>query len=255
MIVPMLIVGCAQFTPENTAPEAAFQGNNTLKIAAWNLQIFGQTKASDVALMGEYSKVMNQYDIVFVQEIRDASGTAFPKLCLMMPGYACVISTPAGRSSSKEQYGVFYKGVEMIGVEDYNIQEMPEFERPPYRAIFKRGDYDFSVIVEHIKPDDAASEIDALERLADRVEGRVLVLGDLNADCAYYKEKVDFDPPWVWAIKSTADTTTGATDCAYDRMIFNERFSKDVVESGVFTDGIDGIVSDHFPVWATISTT
>jgi hypothetical protein len=75
------------------------QPATSFKIASWNLQVFGESKASRPNLMARYASEIGEYDIIFVQEIRDSSGTAFPKLCSLLPGYDCKISSRAGQRS------------------------------------------------------------------------------------------------------------------------------------------------------------
>jgi len=52
----------------------------TIKVAAFNLQIFGTTKASKPEVMEVLSKIVRNYDVIAVQEIRDSSQTALPLL-------------------------------------------------------------------------------------------------------------------------------------------------------------------------------
>jgi len=100
----------------------AYNINDTFVIGNWNLEIFGDKKASDPSLMNEYSDVINHYDIIFLQEIRDQDASSFIKLCGMLPDYECNISSRAGRSSSKEQYGIVYlKKFTLNRIIDYNI--------------------------------------------------------------------------------------------------------------------------------------
>ena len=80
-----------------------------LSIANWNLQIFGDTKAGNENLVNFYATVIKNYDVVFVQEIRDADGNAFNVLCSKLSEYNCIASSRAGRSTSKEQYGMIIK--------------------------------------------------------------------------------------------------------------------------------------------------
>ena len=236
--------------------DLAYLTPTALKIATWNLQIFGDKKASDRETLLAYTQIMSQYDIVFIEEIRNLNGTAFADLCRSMRDYGCAISSPAGRSTSKEQYGIFYKNVGLVDTVDYNFKSGidEDFERAPYLAKFQRGNYTFSIIVEHTKPDDTPNEMEHLDSIASAVPGNVMVLGDLNADCAYYPEKKDFNEPWFWAIKTGTDTTVGNTVCAYDRIILNGQMAKSFVDSGVFRTGIESNLSDHYLVWAEIYT-
>ena len=66
-------------TPAIT-PATVTYPNNTVKLAAFNLQIFGTSKADKPEVMDVLSKTIRNFDIVAVQEIRDASQTALPAL-------------------------------------------------------------------------------------------------------------------------------------------------------------------------------
>lgn len=235
---------------EAVAPSAA--PNRTLKIASWNLQVFGESKAQNSSLMALYSAVMKQYDVIFIQEIRDSSGTAFPNLCSLLQGYRCLNSSRAGRTSSKEQYGVIYRKVEVAGMRDYNPDAQDRWERPPFQVEFRQGNYTFTVLVEHTKPDDTPREMAALDAVASSLAGNVVVLGDLNADCSYYPRKADFSG-WFWAIATGTDTTSRNTTCTYDRMIFNADMENELLSSGVFSGNITPAVSDHYLVWSEIA--
>jgi hypothetical protein len=88
------------------------------------------------------------------------------------------------------------------------------------------------------------------------------VMGDLNADCTYFKES---DPSplrssdYYWIINNSFDTTTKSTDCTYDRIIITTPAITDYTRnSGVFRfDTAYNLnydstiaVSDHYPVYA-----
>jgi hypothetical protein len=51
-----------------------------ITIASWNIQVFGQSKASKPEVMRVISETISNYDIVAIQEIRDKSGTAIGDL-------------------------------------------------------------------------------------------------------------------------------------------------------------------------------
>jgi hypothetical protein len=87
--------------------------NNTIKVAAFNLQIYGTSKASKPEVMEVLSKIIRNYDVIAVQEIRDSSQTALPMLrdtvnSMGTSQYEYVVSDRLGRSSSKEQYAYIY---------------------------------------------------------------------------------------------------------------------------------------------------
>ena len=234
---------------------------NDLLIASWNLQIFGQSKASDPVLMNKYASEISKYDVVFVQEIRDISETSFTKLCDLLPGYSCLTSSRAGRSSSKEQYGIIYKkGVIVLEWSDYNTESYQTyFERPPVKAVIQIiGKLDgvdvvknLTVWVNHLKPEDVSNEMTVLEQIVYRdstPNEPLIILGDLNADCTYYNNANErqFDSLF-WIIGDDEDTTVAATDCAYDRIITNFGVGEYGINKEISKD-----MSDHYLVWLQI---
>lgn len=226
----------------------------TISVANWNVQILGDTKEANDTLMDFYASTMENYDIIFIQEIRDSDGSAFPALCSRLSGYNCSISSRAGRSSSKEQVGIAYKSdLYLLELEDFNPDSLDRWERPPIHATFGVDGYLFSVYNIHTKPDDVPSEMAALESVVVNA-GNVLIMGDLNADCSYYPptEHTHF-LSWNWIIGDDADTTVAATDCAYDRIIMNSNAASEFVQYGIYTSGIVPGVSDHYLVWVEIS--
>lgn len=231
-------------------PQAPNDGNASgLLIANWNLQIFGKAKAANAPLMDYYAGKIRDYNIIIVQEIRDIGGTAFPKLCEMLPEYNCVVSSPAGRSNSKEQYGIIYKDAQLLSEHDYNPDSNADFERPPFAAAFRYGGWEFTILTIHTKPEDVKNELAALQELADKIGGEVIIMGDLNADCSYYNEEKNEElDSWNWAIPNSEDTTVTKTDCAYDRMIFNDPVKDNFVKYGVMRD-VNSSQSDHYLIW------
>ncbi len=70
------ITGTSEATPSVTVTTP----DGTIKLAAFNLQVFGTTKAGKPEVMGVLSKIIRNYDVIAVQEIRDSSQTSLPKL-------------------------------------------------------------------------------------------------------------------------------------------------------------------------------
>jgi len=226
--------------------------NDSFTVANFNLQIFGTSKASNPELMDFYADIIRNHDIIFIQEIRDSSGEAFDSLCDKVENtHKCVVTGRAGRSISKEQYGIaMKKGIDIIDYKDYNPDPQDRWERPPVMITFKIKDYNFTAWNIHTKPDDVPQEMEYLDQVVQD-KGNVVVLGDLNADCNYYNNVLedDFDD-WVWTIGDSKDTTVSSTDCAYDRIIINRNMANEFVGSDVYKTGITKEVSDHYLVYA-----
>jgi endonuclease/exonuclease/phosphatase family metal-dependent hydrolase len=220
---------------------------DTFKLASWNLQVFGVTKASNITLLKEDAGIIKDYDIIIVQEIRDASGTAFNKLCSELPQYNCMITSRFGRTQSKEAYGIIYKkGIEITAIKEFNNTS---FERNPVKITIRIQNYTALIYTIHTKPEDATDEIMALYSLVDEEKdaGNIIILGDLNADCSYYTSRKSF-LDWLWIIPDNADTTVGNTTCAYDRIIENADAHREYKSYGIDTRPTAKL-SDHYLVW------
>lgn len=230
-----------------------YYNSDTIKIANWNLQIFGEKKADNLELIQTYSSIIDDYDIIFIQEIRDKDQTAFPKLCSMLLNYSCMSSSRAGRTFNKEQYGVVYKNeINLTYFKDYNPDEENRWERPPIEVHFNIHGYRLTIYNLHTKPDDVQKELSYFEEVA-LDKGNVIILGDLNADCSYYnnKKETEFDD-WNWMITDDEDTTVSATNCAYDRIILNDDSYEEYIQDGIYKKEITKDVSDHYLVWVEL---
>ncbi|MFH7918384.1 MAG: hypothetical protein QW631_03705, partial [Candidatus Aenigmatarchaeota archaeon] len=69
--------------------DLSFGENGSIRIAAWNLQVFGDSKAENQTLLHKYAARISNYDLVFIQEIRDEDGSAFARLCEKLEGFSC----------------------------------------------------------------------------------------------------------------------------------------------------------------------
>lgn len=240
----ILVVGAVYILANSgSEPEPIIDNSSTLKIANWNLQIFGDSK---VDLIPTYAEKIKAYDIIFIQEIRDIDGSSFNLLCNSLPEYNCQVSSRAGRTSSKEQYGIIYKKGISLTIIDYNPDSQDRWERPP--IVVNLSSYMLTLVNIHIKPDDVQKELEYLEEIVG--ENNTIILGDLNADCDYYNPLLgtEFDS-WNWIISDIADTTVGATNCAYDRIIVSKNIN--IKNYGIYTN-VTAEESDHYLVWVEV---
>ena len=269
-------------TPEVKNNTLSKPSNNKIKIATFNIQIFGKTKREKQEVMDVLKKIARNFDIVAIQEVRDSSETTisfFLNEINSMPGpdYGVVYSERLGRTSSKEQYAYYYntETVSYIPNSAYTYADSNDvFEREPFVSGFSSGIFDFYLINIHTKPEDAFNEINKLDLVVKDAESKFtdekdfIVLGDFNADCTYFKEKADLSAlegaEYYWVVDDSADTTTKSTVCTYDRIVFKKdaTFSDYASSWGVFRfDTLYGLnqeltedVSDHYPVWAEFYT-
>ncbi|KAH3845719.1 deoxyribonuclease-1-like isoform X1 [Dreissena polymorpha] len=251
-----------------------------LSISAFNIKVFGRAKMSDPATAAQIRDIVQRYDVILIQEIRDITGEALQQLWDMVgrTQFGMVCSARLGRTTSKEEYAYFLRlsAVQIIGVHQYD--DGPDdytdaFEREPFSVRIRPvgGSYDIALVGIHVKPTDAVKEIDALIDVYDDViriwptVKDVIILGDLNADCSYASESDLLRMPiynqnlFQWPIGFDADTTVSSTHCAYDRFILsgpNVRSALIPGSVGVFlfdkyfgmtyTEAYD--LSDHYPI-------
>ena len=142
------------------------------------------------------------------------------------------------------------------------------FEREPYIASFTAGNFDFTLVGIHTKPDDAEHEIGNLtivfNDLLELDEQDIIALGDFNADGSYYDEDDTGEPlrapEYFWVVGNELDTMT-KTDWTYDRIVMLDSTHDSEYVSGstrVYDfQTVHGLnqsftedVSDHFPVYA-----
>jgi len=251
-----------------------------IKVAAFNIQVFGQAKRGKPEVMGVLVDVAREFDVMLVQEIRDSSGETAPAYLDLINGegaiYAYIESERLGRSTSKESYAYYWntETVEYLEGSAYVYNDTGDvFEREPYVASFSSGGFDFTLVGIHVKPDDAENEIGNLTLVVASilasapVEGDVIVMGDFNADGGYFDE--DGPSPLIgegyhWIVENSYDTMT-KTDWTYDRIVLLDGTYLGEYVTGscqvFYFDAVYGIsqeltedVSDHYPVYAVYRT-
>ena len=267
--------GCVE--PSPTPPNNLDSSDETLRIGAFNIQVFGISKASKPEVMNVLADIIRTYDIIAIQEIRDASQTALPSLVDLVNAdgsqYDYVVSERLGRTTSKEQYAYIYntQTIELINIPHTYPEPsgIDQFHREPYLASFKAlgGNFDATFITIHTDPDEATEEINGLGAVVEYAQGTYpdeqdfIVMGDLNADGSYFDEdggSTLSGGEYYWVIDNSVDTTTKSTEYTYDRIIITDSAVSDLSgDSGVFRYDIEyGLsedetvaVSDHYPVY------
>jgi len=267
-----------------TEPEIDIPGEEPLKIASFNIQIFGESKREKEDVMEVLTKIAQEFDIMLIQELRDREEETTPYYLQRIneavgySKYAFERSERVGRTSSKEAYAYFYNTdkVEFIEGSAYLYNDSGDvFEREPYITSFKSGNFDFTLVGIHVKPDDADSEIGHLTDVVISVlaknpnEKDIIVMGDFNADGRYFNEDDDTNSfkasEFHWVITNNMDTMT-KSDWTYDRMVMmDSTLNHEYIENSAsvfYFDEEHGIddevfiweVSDHYPIYANFKT-
>ncbi|XP_060913841.1 deoxyribonuclease I-like 1-like [Labrus mixtus] len=260
----------------------------SLKICAFNVQSFGESKAHNKKVMGILLKILSRCDLCLIQEVRDSKGEAIRALLNDLNGYeksnsySYVASERLGRKTYKEQYVFIYRK-NMLEVKEHYQYPKPAGEGHNDTDVFSREPFivrfhspttlvkDFVLIGQHTCPRNAMKEMDQLYTVFKGVHQKwktdnVMILGDLNADCSYVTIKgwravrLRSDPRFRWLIGDEQDTTVREkTHCAYDRIIVHGREIISCIVPGSaqpfnfkenfhLTEEEALEVSDHFPV-------
>jgi hypothetical protein len=252
---------------------------NSLKVAAFNIQIFGVSKMENLPVVDCLKKILIMYDICLIQEIRDSTDTAIHELLAEVNSmgagtWQMMLSDRLGRTSSEEQYAFFYKTSTVSVVDYYQWPDTSDIlEREPYMVRFRANSYavgEFGYLGIHVKPEDAVNEIDKLVDVYDSVSAMwgltdFILGGDFNAGCSYVSSgdwvniRLRTDSRFLWTIGDSIDTTSSSTNCPYDRLVLagSNMIGAYISGSAVpynyetelgITNELALEVSDHYPV-------
>jgi endonuclease/exonuclease/phosphatase family metal-dependent hydrolase len=248
---------------------------SNIKIATFNIQVFGKTKAGKPDIMMELASIIRKYDIVAVQEIKNKEGSVPTEFLTEInsdgSAYTLVVSERSGLQpddqSSQEQYAYYLNTESLHIIEDAGLFDdsgSDQFNREPYVARFgvNDGNFTFTLITVHTKPELAVEETKALDDVFDWAQDQFpdeddfIALGDFNASCNFASPSDFVGSPirddFIWVIPDDADTNVSAgSACAYDRIVITEETEEDYADNfGVDNSLSSNAVSDHFPVWA-----
>lgn len=279
-------------------PDSAL--DRTLTIATWNIREFGNPARPRLPQSLHYiAEILGQFDLIGVVELRDDVREAAEVLRYLGPYWDVVYSDYIeDHGGNKERVGFVYdtRACTFTGLagnaneprKKKGVEYLPQksWWRKPFMASFRSGNFDFIVLMTHIRWGKAASDR-ALElgMLADYVNNRtvkgasleqdVLVMGDFNIPT--------LDSPLYEAVTkrglrmpaSLAGITGSnlARDKRYDQILHNPVYTKSLTDKGGVLDFIgEGWgalypeaksafdpdftyqLSDHLPLWVMIDT-
>ena len=250
----------------------------TIRIASFNIQVFGNTKASKPYVMQELADIVNQFDVVAIQEVRSQDEYLIPNFVQLVNRggrrFDHVIGPRVGYTTVQEQY-VFLYDTAKVEVDHQSVYTVSDpdglLHREPLVATFRTRGVDpdqaftFTLVNVHTDPDLAAQEMDVLAevykvvRRSSRGEDDVILLGDFNVDDRNLGRLGQL--PGMLPLIAGVWTNTRQTK-QYDNLIIHQPSTTEYAgRSGVFDfmrfknlslqQAIQ--VSDHFPVWAEFS--
>ena len=251
---------------------------DTIRVASFNIQVFGESKAGKGHVMDILARIIREFDIVAVQEIRSLNQDVLPQLIEVVNAagrhYDYVIGPRLGRTNSKEQYAYIFdrESIEVDRSQLYTVEDPDDLmHRAPLVAWFRvRGlppeqAFTFSLVNIHTDPDEVSQEVNALDNVfyAVRDDGRgeddVIVLGDLNASDTELGELGQI-PGIRWVISKMPTNTRGTEQ--YDNILLHAQATNEFTGRGGVYDFLRQYnmsleealeVSDHLPVWAEFS--
>ncbi len=278
---PTDLVGIFQPKETQTSFEStplAARTSETIRIASFNIQVFGTTKASKPQVMDILARIVRQFDVVAIQEVRSRDQSLIPGFVDLVNAtgrrFDYAISPPLGRTSSTEQYVFIFDtaSVEIDRIQLYTIDDPDDLlHREPYVGWFRvRGPaqeeaFTFTLANIHTDPDEVKLELDRLDDAyrAVRDDGRneddVILLGDLNVGDQGMGELGRL-PGITWVISGVPTNTRGTAQ--YDNLVFHGQATREFTGRGGVFDFLQQYnltqeealeVSDHLPVWAEFS--
>ncbi|MFA7327817.1 MAG: endonuclease/exonuclease/phosphatase family protein [Candidatus Kapaibacterium sp.] len=230
--------------------------SHPIKVATWNIQVFGQSKLNDTNAMSIITKVCKNFDIIAIQEIRSIDQNVIPTLLDSLGAdWSYVISTRLGRTSSKEQYAFIYKNNVKLIDTFQTLDPLDQIHREPFGATFEIGKIQYTFLNIHTDPDEEETESYYLDTLL-RMYNKSILLGDLN------RHPNDFDNDYFFEDYNYSLEVNQFTNLlktkSYDNFIYTKpTFFKGTVYSFQDTfqlsDELAKDVSDHNPVYITIN--
>ncbi len=247
----------------------------TITIASFNIQVFGESKLSKAWVVNILAQVVRQFDVVAIQEIRSKKDHIIPQFVKAINAdgsrYSFIIGPRLGRTNSKEQYVFVYdtNRIEVDPSSSGTIQDPKDLmHREPFVTRFRartpnpNSSFTFWLVNIHTDPDDVPTEVDAMADVflvmqqARADEDDVLVLGDLNASDRQFG-RLGKIPAITWAVHDT--TTNTRHSKMYDNILFDRNRTAEFtgrwgvydLESTFKLSREQALaVSDHLPVWA-----
>jgi endonuclease/exonuclease/phosphatase family metal-dependent hydrolase len=254
-------------------------GGPAIRIATFNIQVFGKEKASKPYVMATLASIIQNFSVVAIQEIRTTDDyfiDNFLRTYVNQNGrvYNKVIGPRLGRTVSKEQYCFLYDTatIEVNPRCVFTVNDPEDLlHREPLVAMFRvRGPpqeqaFTFVLIDMHTDPDETKSELNSLALVYQAVrracsgEDDIILLGDLNVDDQHLGDLGKIDGIYPVVRRTYTNTRQNAQ---YDNIIFHGPSTTEFTGKwSVFNFAQQfGLninqaleVSDHFPVWAEFS--
>ncbi|MEM9828345.1 MAG: endonuclease/exonuclease/phosphatase family protein [Planctomycetota bacterium] len=261
---------------------------DTIRIATFNIESFGQSKMSNPDVMAQIATIVSQFDVIAIQEVKHKDAAPIAELIRELRSggadYAATVSEPIGDGNYYEMYAFLWDRTRVMLREntDYVVSD-PEkrIAREPMSATFQcltnpadtRRPFSFTLINSHTDPDEvkASSRVNEIAVLADVFvsvanysyttdnEDDCILLGDLNVPVAGLEPLARVVPLRSVAGEVPTNYSKSKTN---DHILIEDRTTAEFTgRTGVLDlEAAFGIsqaevkkISDHLPVWAEFS--
>ena len=260
--------------PDNGSPpsdDGSPSPTDRISLATWNIRILSDGSRDDAEL-AVIASILDRYDLIAVQEVRDT--VVLDRLLALLPASAfAYLASPEVGTTQTELYAYFYRPelVTPLGTAYVYNDGSDKFIREPFIAHFRAGLFDFTLVTIHVIFGDSISDRRAEVALLDDVlahldennagENDVILLGDFNlpADDQAWEilthtglvaptvmttisDTSSYDNIWV------SSTATGELDSLLEIYRFDEGlYANDDAAASL-------AVSDHRPLAALFTT-
>lgn len=218
------------------------------RLASFNIRTFGRAKMRHPFVVAMLARIVSNFDLVAIQELRDKSQSTVPRFVQKLNTgprhYKAIVGPRLGRTRSKEQYVFLYRP-KIFAVQGQATYPDPQdhWHREPLAAKFrlKGKGVSFVLLNVHVDPDEARQEIKQIPRVFAWAQKKfkaqeIIFMGDLNADCRYYKEEklpvLARKHGFELLTPNSVDTTEAKSSCSYDRILRQGRLFR-VLQQGV----------------------
>ncbi len=272
---PQPQAGAGMATAAAGANGAVQKPGDVIRIASYNIQVFGESKLAKSQVVDTLVKVVRHFDIVAIQEVRAKEDTILPRFVAAINAdgsrYDFVIGPRLGRTVSTEQYAYVFD-TNRIEVDRSSVGTMSDpndlLHREPLVARFRTRAYSasapfsFWMVNSHTDPDEAKAEVDVLAGAFQAMltarpdEDDVILVGDLNVS-ELQLGQLGQVPGIIYVVAGTP-TNTKRTK-TYDNILFSRFTTTEYTGRWGVVDIQNALgltmdqaleVSDHFPVWA-----
>ncbi|MCY1152618.1 MAG: lamin tail domain-containing protein [Sphaerochaetaceae bacterium] len=267
IILSLLFVSC----PVSNAIQNNIQSTESIKLASWNIRILSNDSRDDSELQ-KIATIIDRYDIVAVQEVRDYE--VINRLLNILPEeWDAIISNKTGRGV-KEQYTYFYDSniIQPLGT-SYLFNDPDDLLiREPFISHFKASDFDFTLATIHSiygdSINDRRAEIMKMDDIIDLVdtangsESDIILLGDFNMPADDYSWYMGSYHNLIQPALKTTITDTSSYDNFWinsgtwnrEYNSFYEMYKFDELSFSNDDDQASLEMSDHRPISATFKT-